>query len=89
MHDQRIGRRIGQLLFVEPEEVEIFAGARRQRAGHALALQAQHHDDVSALKSAPHVVKHLDAQPRQTVRRKRRRPDDAHPRAKRAKQQNV
>ena len=35
-----------QLVVVEPEEMEVFARRRHERAVHALALQPQHHHDV-------------------------------------------
>ena len=36
---------------IEPEVAEIFPGARHEGAGHALALQAQHHHDVGVLET--------------------------------------
>ena len=50
MHDQRIGLGAGELLVVEPEEVEIFPLARHEVRRHALALQPQHHHDVGAFQ---------------------------------------
>ena len=71
MHHQRVGLGIGELLLVEPEIVEIFAGRRHERAVHALALQPQHHDDVGAVEALAHVAGDLDAHPLDAARQQR------------------
>src|SRR6476661_8756505 len=48
MHHERVGPRMRELVLVETEEAEILLHARHEGAVHALALQAQHHDDVGA-----------------------------------------
>ncbi len=63
MHDQRVGLGGPQLVVVEPEEMKILARRRHEGAVHALALQAQHHDDVDSGEPLGHVVEHLDAEP--------------------------
>ncbi len=51
MHDERAGLGVAELLLVEPEIAEVFARRRHEGAAHALALQAQHHDDVRVLEA--------------------------------------
>src|SRR5581483_9141996 len=68
MHHERIGLGVSELLLVEPEVVEIFAARRHERAVHALALQTEHHDDVSAFEALAHVAGHLDAHALDAVR---------------------
>ncbi len=55
MHDQRIGLGAGELLVVEAEEVVVLAYGGHVVAFHALALEAQHHDDVGTFQALPHV----------------------------------
>ena len=75
-----------ELLGVEAEEAEIFADATgTKRAVHALALQAQHHDDVGAGEPVAHVGEDLDAQPLDAGRHQRRGADHAHARAQRGR----
>ena len=47
---ERVGLGARELLVVEAEEVEVFARRGHVGALHALALQAQHHDDVDAFE---------------------------------------
>ena len=51
MHDERVGLGARQLLVIEAEEVEVLARRGHVGALHALALQAQHHDDVGAFEA--------------------------------------
>ena len=51
MHHQRVGLGVGELLLVEAEIVEILLRRGHERAVHALALQAQHHHDVGAVRA--------------------------------------
>ncbi len=60
MHYQRIGFGAAQLGFVKAEIMEIFFHGGDEGAGHALALKAQHHDDVRVLQAALHAAMHLD-----------------------------
>ena len=61
VHDERVRLGAGELLVVEAEEVEVLAGRGHVGALHALALQAQHHDDVGTLQPGVHVGEDLDA----------------------------
>src|SRR4051794_34024934 len=89
MHHQRVGLGIGQLLLVEPEIVEIFRRRRHEGAVHALALQPQHHDDISARESLAHVARHLHAHPFDAGRQQRGGRHHAHPRAHGVEQDDV
>src|ERR1700742_833760 len=46
MHHERVRLGVGELLLVQPEIVEVLAGRGYERAVHAVALEAHHHDDV-------------------------------------------
>ena len=81
MHDERVRLGAGELLVVEAEEVEVLARGGHVGALHALALQAQHHDDVDALEARVHVGEDLGAQPLGRGRQQRGGRDDAHARA--------
>ncbi len=81
MHDERVRLGAGELLVIEPEEVEVLAGRGHVGALHALALQAQHHDDVDAVEAGVHVGEDLGAEPLGLGRQQRGRRDDAHARA--------
>ena len=61
VHDERAGLGELQLVFVEAVEPEELARAREEAAGHALALHAQHHDDVGAFEALAHVVEDVRA----------------------------
>src|SRR5262249_46550699 len=50
MHDESIRFGACELLVIEAEEVEVFAGGGYVGTLHALPLQPQHHDDVGTLK---------------------------------------
>ena len=89
MHDQRVVLGRLQLFGIEAVEVEIFAHRGHEGAGHALALQPQHHHHVGVLQPFLHVVEDLDAHLLDAGRQQRRRRDDAHPRAHRVEQDDV
>src|SRR6478672_4210884 len=89
MHHQRVGLGVSQLLLVEAEIVEVFAGRRHERAVHALALQPQHHDDVGAVEPLAHVAGNLDAHPLDAARQQRGGRDHAHPRAHDVEQEDI
>ena len=89
MHDERVRLGAGQLLGVEAEEVEIFALARDEARGHALALQAQHHDDVGVLQALAHGGEDLDAEPLDAGGEQGGGRDDADARAERVEEQDV
>ena len=55
MHHERAGFGERQFLAVEAVEVEVLALRGQERAGHALHLQAQHHDDVGAFDALAHI----------------------------------
>ena len=74
---------------VEAEEVEVLARRGHVGALHALALQAQHHDDVGAVEAFAHVGEDFDAHPLDAGRQQRRGRDDAHPGAERVEQDDV
>ena len=78
-----------QLVVVEPEEMEVFAGRRHEGAVHALALQPQHHHDVDIGEARGHVVKHLDAQPLDRGRQQGARRHHPHPGAHGVEQRDV
>ena len=61
MHDDRIGLGERELVRGQAVVLEEFAGGRQQRAFHALALQAQHHDHVAAGETLAHVVEDAHA----------------------------
>src|SRR5690349_7154431 len=49
MHDDDVGPGERHPLLRHPEHVEVLAQRRKERALHALLLDAQHHDDVGVL----------------------------------------
>src|SRR5262249_46262387 len=61
VHDQRVGLGVAELLLVEPVVVEIFLDRGHERAVHALALQAEHHDDIGIRETLAHVAADFDA----------------------------
>src|SRR5712691_5932067 len=67
--------------------MEVFLRRGHERAAHALALQAQHHDDVGAAQAFAHVARGLDPEALDACRHQRRRCDHAHPRAQRIEQE--
>ena len=81
MHHQGVGLGIGELLLVEAVEAEILLDGGDEGAVHALALEAQHHDDVGVLQALAHVGEDLDAEPLDAGGQQGRRGDEAHPRA--------
>src|SRR5581483_9523771 len=89
VHDERIRLGKGELFRVEPEEVEIFPHRGDEAPVHPLALQPQHHHDVGAVESEPHVVEDLDAHPLDAGRDQGRRPDHPHPCAERIEEEDV
>src|SRR2546425_1193609 len=78
MHDDRVG--LGELELLDGQSVmlEEFAGGRQERALHALALQAQHDDDVATLEALAHVVEHVDAKRLYSGGKQRLRADHAY-----------
>ena len=89
VHDDGVGLGARELLLVEAEEVEVFARRGHVGALHALALQAQHHDDVDAFESLPHVGEDFRAEPLGPRRQQRRGRGDAHARAERIQHVDV
>jgi len=77
MHDQRVRPGVGQLVAVEPEEMEILADRGHERAVHALGLEPEHHDDVAAIEAGPQVMVDLDAEALGRRRQQRRRCNEA------------
>src|SRR5882724_11180792 len=71
MHHQRVGLGISELLLVEPEIMEVFAGRGHERAVHALALQPQHHHNIRAVEALAHVARYLDTHPLDAARQQR------------------
>src|SRR5262245_41017148 len=81
MHDERVRFGAGELLVVEAEEVEVFAGGGHARALHALPLEPQHHDDVGAFEPGIHAGEDHGAEPLGCRRQQGGRCHDAHARA--------
>src|SRR6202045_619986 len=55
MHHQCVGFGINELFLVEAKVVKVFLARRHEGTVHALALQPQHHNDVSAVEALAHV----------------------------------
>ena len=89
MHDEGIGAGQRQLFLIQPEEVEIFADAGDEIAGHTLHLKAQHHNDISVFQARLHVVVDLHAHLSNARGNERLRPNQAHLCAHRREQMNV
>ena len=69
--------------------MEIFADRGDEAAVHALALQAEHHDDVGVAQAAAHVGEDLDAHALDADGQEGRRADDADARAERVEEEDV
>ena len=78
VHHNRIRLGVGQLFRIQPIEAKELPRGRHHAARHAFALQAQHHDNISAGKAGLHVVEHFHAQARGFRRDQRGWPHHAH-----------
>ena len=81
MHHQRVRLCPGKLFLIETVEAEILLDRRDEGAVHALALQAQHHDDVGAFEAASHIGEGLEAEALDAGRQQGRGRDQPNPRA--------
>src|SRR5947209_497083 len=62
MHDNRIWLGIAELFLIEAVIVEILLRRRNKRAVHPLALQAEHHHNIGAVKPLAHVARDFHAE---------------------------
>ena len=72
-----------ELFAVQAIKAEIFAHGRHKGPIHPLELQAQHHDQITALNALAHIVKHLCAPAIDARRHQGRRADQTYPCAQR------